>query len=345
LKIDLAISYWKCALAEWLEESTKGLPQGRFRFSPSGSFVPTEGHGAHFVTCFAMKAAWQAGIWEEWAEERRNACVEFVQSFQQPDGWFFDPWLRQSTQLTLREIAKGIIKTVRGSQSINVLVQRQEMNLRAETRQSAGTLLMVGQVPRYPLPFPWSNSENALRFVKNLDWKFPWAAGSHLSHLVFFLTAGKSTAACPKEVAAIQDAILSFLDEIHDPETGTWYVGDIHPSEKINGAMKVLTALEWIGRPFPDCRKLVDFALTQEFVADGCGFLNRLFVVYAGLRGCPMKYRADEIAQLGQEELAKIGMFRKDDGGFSFYRDRSQTAYYGARVSKGFPYPTCMAQR
>lgn len=333
----LDISSLKVVLSEWLEEMTVGLPPGRFRFSSSGSLVPTEGHVAHFVTCFAMKAAWQAGIWEEWTEERRSACTEFVQSFQRPDGWFFDPWLRQATQLTLKELAKGIIKTVRGNQSLDVLLQRQQMNLRAETRQSAGALLMVGQMPKYLLPFPWQNVEGALRFINELNWKFPWAAGSHLSHLVFFLNAGISAVASQKEIEDIKDAVLSFLDQIRDPETGTWYRGNIFPSEKINGAMKVLTALEWIGRPFPDCRKLVDFALSQDFIEDGCGFLNRLLVVYSGLKGCPSGYRAEDIARLGQEGLEKVATFRKDDGGFSFYRERAQTSYYGARISNGAP--------
>ena len=48
-------------------------------------------------------------------------------------------------------------------------------------------------------------------------------------------------------------------------------------------------------------------------------------------------HRADEIKRFALTVLDKISAHRHDDGGFSFFRDRTQTHYYGAKVSDGLP--------
>ncbi len=104
---------------------------------------------------------------------------------------------------------------------------------------------------------------------------------------------------------------------------------------KVNGAMKGLSGLHWLDRPYPDCRDLMDLALQQPFEIDGCGFVNRLFVVHEAKKGVPAGYRNQEIHDLALTALESIAQFRRSDGGFSFNMSGAQTYYYGARVSEG----------
>jgi len=324
-------------LHRWLDAMAEGLPNGRFRFCAKGSSVPTSGFAAQFVTCFAMKAAWQSGIWEKWPAERKSACIEFVRNFQNQDGWFHDPWLERASRPRLREWAGGLLEYLRGQGNVSDLLNRRENNLRAETRQSASTLLMVGTVPEHPLPMAWKTPVDVLSFLKGLDWRIPWSAGSHLSHLAFILKVNHKYFPGTSVQESMFAAINEFLAEIRDEESGSWFQGKVSDRDKINGAMKVLTAWQWLDVPLPDCRRLVDLAIAQPPLSDGCGFLNRLFVVYAALCGCPSGYRQDDVRQLARESFLRISCFRKTDGGFSFYETHAQTAYYGARVSIGFP--------
>lgn len=133
------------------------------------------------------------------------------------------------------------------------------------------------------------------------------------------------------------DTLLKELDAYYNPETGTWYKGNPPDHIKINGAIKVFSGLQWLDYPYPDTHVLLDFALKQPFEPDGCNFLNRLFVVHQAKRGLEKDYRVQEIKKLARKALKKIMEFHQTDGGFSFFKNRAQTNYYHARVSKGLP--------
>lgn len=334
------------SLANYLEGLSQGMAAGRFRFCLEGSLVPTEGKAAQVSTCFAMKAAWQAGTWETWPAERRQASIEFLKSFQRPDGWFADPWLAKACRPRVKSYVKHALLTLSGRVFWGELRDRAGRNLRAETRQTAATLLMVGEVPSYPLPCEYTTEAGLKAYLEKFDWRQPWGAGSHLSHLVFFLSINRRTFGEPGNYAALMDLIGNFLASRRDPKTGCWFRGN--PSEviKINGAMKIFSGLQWVDRPYPDCTRLLDFALEQPFQTDGCGFLNRLFVVHEAMKGTPAGYRRDQIKELALKALEVIVRFQKPDGGFSFHQEHAQTGYYGATVSRGLPvsdlHGTCM---
>lgn len=320
-------------IGNWLEEMACNVQKGRFRFCSKGSQVPTEGHSAQMATCFAMKIAWQTGIWEEWSESRRQACIDFVLSFQRDDGFFFDPWLERSSKLTWKHIAAVLI----GRAPMSKFLDRKTRNLRAETRQSASSLLMVGSKPARPLPCEVASVEDIDSYISSFDWRFPWSAGSHLSHLMLILEVNRGIFGKDDNYDLLVDCMLEKLNEYYDTESGTWGIGNIPANIRINGAMKILSGLQWIDRRYPDITRLLDFALAQPFQYDGCGFLNQLFVVQQSRLGAPPGYRQIDMAALGERILYEVTKFKKPDGAFSFYTNRSQTSYYFARVSKGFP--------
>ena len=320
-------------ISNWLEKMAYDLEPGRFRFCSQGSMMPAQGQSGQMATCFAMKIAWQCGLWEEWSEARRTACVKFIQSFQRRDGFFFDPWLVANAKPDLKDYLRVLLGRCSWSSLQNQLTE----NLRAETRQSVATLLMVGASPKDSVPLEVTSADDVVRYVQVLDWGNPWAAASHVSHQLFMLAVNKKCFGVPKDVEQLIDVFLKQLTKYYAPETGTWYQGNPPDDIKINGSMKVFSGLQWLDRPYPDTRALLDFALKQPFESEGCGFLNRLFVVHQARKGVEESYRIGEIKKLAQVALERVMQFHQADGGFSFYENKSQTHYYSARVSKGLP--------
>jgi len=154
---------------------------------------------------------------------------------------------------------------------------------------------------------------------------------------MFFLSVNRRVFHRSDNYEVLVEEILALLAHLRDPHTGTWFRGNPSLRLKLNGAMKVLTGLHWLDRPNLQGNSLLDFALSQPFEEDGCGFLNRLYVVHEAAKMSPSGYRAGEIRDLAWKALRAALRFQRSDGGFSFYESHSQTSYYGALVSKGLP--------
>jgi hypothetical protein len=321
------------SIALWLEEMAKDLEPGRFRFCSQGNLVPVTGRAAQVSTCFAMKTAWQIGVWKGWPEERKRGCIEFVSSFQRKDGSFYDPWLFRNARLSWRNYASAIL----GRTSWDSLWRRKEWNLRAETRQSASTLLMVGSQPVRKLSCDAVTIDQIKNYISTFDWTIPWSAGSNTAHLMFMLFVNRTCFSEPENYNLLIEVILEELEKYYDSDTGTWFSGSPPDNIKINGAMKILAGFQWIDKIHPDSSKLLHFALSQEIKFDGCGFLNRLFVVHQARKGIIKKDFSAEVQSLGQKVFSEIKKFQKPDGAFSFYPDKSQVSYYYAKVTKGLP--------
>jgi len=324
----------RLGVRSWLEARAEGQEEGRFSFCSEGSRVPATGHAALFATCFAMKIAWQIGAWAGWAESRRNAAITFVRSFQEPDGVFRDPWLAANSKPGPVRLLKAMLH----SGGLSSELDRQPRNERAETRQAASTLRMVGEVFAHRLPLPVRHAGEVSAYAESLGWENPWAAGSHLSHLVALATMNREVFGAREEEAAIERAVLAVLEDRRDQRTATWGKGNVPEDLRVNGAMKVLTALEWMQPVDMNHTALLRFALGRPFCADGCGFLNRLYVVQQAWKRVPEAARDEirgQVVALARSALDRANRFTNADGGFSFYKGRAQHEYYGARISAG----------
>ncbi|MBN1493696.1 MAG: hypothetical protein JW938_06065 [Candidatus Omnitrophica bacterium] len=318
-------------IGQWLESMSKGLEPGRFRFCKESSYVPVKGHYGMVSTVFAMKIAWQTGIWERWPDDTKRACIDFIRSFQERDGRFVDPWLSAEVKMGLKDYGRLIL----GKYDRRFLQERKERNILAETRQGAASLIMVGLKPDYPLPVYVRQTGEVARYFDSFDWSKPWNTASQISKQLMFLSVNKKYFADEPMCDLLIDEILKCLANIRDDATGTWFTGAPSSADKINGAMKIFTGLQWVDRPFPDCTRLLDFALRQPFGTDGCGFLNRLFVVYQCRKVTPKEFRQNEISLLATNALDRLQAFKKGDGGFSFYQDKAQSCFLGAPTSRG----------
>ena len=315
----------------WIEEMGEGLSPGRFRFCKARSFVPTDGNKGQGIACFVAKSAWHIGAWQSWPSEVKDGCVQFIKSFQTRNGSFVDEWLLRrigwSTRLSLA-------KHGRLREMLADMQNAKARAVRAETRQSSATLMTLGAQPLYDLPTTWE-SESALReFIRSLDWSQPWGAGSHASHLVAYIAMNGRRQRSSSYGSELLEVAFEETDRFLDLETGTWAKGETTHVQRINGAMKMLTAYEWAQRPIPLAESLIDYTLSKTSGEDGCGVVDKLFVLHRASAAVP-GYRTRELEHFALEVLNDIRKYHQKDGGFSFYRDHAQRWYYGALVSLG----------
>lgn len=316
----------RVGVERWLHQSeSKDIP-GRYQHVLRRPLSSKRGDTGQGLTCFAIKSAWHIGLWDDWALSNRSRHIDFVQSFQRPDGRFLDDRM-------LRAIKWGSLpSSIRAAEFADWPHGPVSRAIRAETRQSAATIMQVGARPRYPGPLEASNPEDLAEFLDSLDWTKPWAAGSHASHLVFELVWAAS--AGDSRAALLLDEAHGQIQRRRHP-SGAWGDGEIATRELVNGAMKMLTAYRWAGWELDEGEQLLRLAIDQPFLDEGCGVVNRLFVVSELLRQCANRALVAEAEDLAGRAIEYVSRFQRGDGGFSFGARRAQTRYYGAWMSLG----------
>jgi hypothetical protein len=250
-----------------------------------------------------------------------------ILSFSESDGYIVDP----------------VVTSFNIKRFINIIIGREPKNKventkRAETRQAFAALYLLGSSPKAPFGnIPCSENEID-SFLDSFDWSHPWAAGSHFSHLMFFLKKNSEFFGYKSETA--QELIAyarSWVSNLQSAEDGCWYRGmDISLNQKINGAMKVLTGLhaaEIYDIDYPE--KIIDTALKAANTAHACDNFNVVYALYSANILAP-DYRKSEIEDFLINRL-KIyaGHYHPDYGGFSFFPDRANKNYYEKIITAG----------
>ena len=124
---------------------------------------------------------------------------------------------------------------------------------------------------------------------------------------------------------------------LHD---GSWGNSEaISTSQRINGAMKILTGFDAAGiKTFDYPEKLIDLCLSASNDTNACDHFNIICVLYYCSR--LTNYRNDNIREFA---YARLRLYEKyywpECGGFSFHKHHSQDNYYGAKVSLSYPEP------
>ena len=82
----------------------------------------------------------------------------------------------------------------------------------------------------------------------------------------------------------------------------------------------------------------IDFSLDEMVSHDACENFNTLYTLYYCTKH--LDYRREEIKEFALNEVDNwIKFYHKEFGGFSFYKNKAQTKYYNAKVSKGLNEP------
>jgi len=280
-------------------------------------------------SCFALKLQHMLGGWSRLPESERTAWVESIQRYQvggERQGAFVDlPQIEFLNHGTWRDalwkfFGRGRPKDF--SQSI----------ILAETKQAIATLAEVGAEPRVPFrDFPMT-PEGVRGFFESKDWSRPWGAGGQSAGLVVFLKTQAPALLAERDVEELLTICREFYAELADPETGAYFRGR-RPAqgELINGAMKVLMALEWLDVKPHYADRLIQTCLAHPPSPDGCHLVDAVYVLHQSASGEP----SPKVRAYLHHVIEMIRRHGHDDGGFSFYTRRAQHNYYGVPISRG----------
>lgn len=326
---------------DWIRELEESIPRWLEKVSipdQPGRFYPclkgrTEvgSEAALGFSCFALKIYRILGLWEQLKVEQRKRWIDFILSFQKKEGpykgGFVDPPIIEHCDSWKIRIINKLLK--RGHPGLSP----REATLIAETKQAIATLADIGiQAPLHFEDFPHTPNELSNYLRNKLNWSRPWAAGGQAAALALFIAHEAPKFLSHETVDELKCEMLKFFYDIVDKETGTWFLGRIpNHGELINGAMKVLNALEWLDGEVPYPERLIDTCLSQPPRAEGCHLVDAVYVLYR----CSQytTYRRRDIIRYLEQILELVKQHRKPDGAFSYYVKHNQTSYYGAKIA------------
>jgi hypothetical protein len=327
----------------WVQRAVNDLPRflGQLRV-PSGpaqyiparrGVLPTGSAIGLGYTAFAIKLHVLLGTWELLTSFEREQHVAMIQSFQtdvaSPDGvWdagaFIDPplvdYLSRSASFT-------------PSLSQHLLTMRN--TVRAESKQAIASLIQVGASPRRRYVDLPGTVDGVRVFLETLDWEKPWSAGGQASALAMLLATGHGSAGHDAEFGLLE-MVRRFFRALLDPGTGAYFSG-MRPDHGnlVNGAMKVLTALDWLDEPVHAPERLIDTCLSALPSHEGCHLVDAVYVLHQCRKYTD--HRSEEVRDFGRGLLEMIRLHHNPDGGFSYWIGKSQTVYYGVPITSGMP--------
>jgi hypothetical protein len=348
---------WTAALDDSLPEYARRLESGD---SP-GRFLPClEGatdlgrRVALGFSCFALKLYSILRRWESLDAGRKDRWVEYLRAFQVGErlegipasrGAFVDPavvyearaygrYPRQffyhaySYLCHPRELLHDRFGFDRRAARERVVI--------AETKQAIATLREVGCVPREPYRGIPLTAAGIRTRLSRLDWTRPWHAGGQAAAVAMFVSAEAPRFLDVRTAGDLSAACNAWFEEIVDPETGAYFQGSRPGYDQlVNGSMKVLTALDWLGAPIHYADRLIDTCLTRFPSPSGCHLVDAVYVLYRCSK--LTTHRRADVQAYCVLALERIRCHYNSDGGFSYRVGRSQTGYYGVQVTRGLP--------
>ena len=168
------VSDIKLKLPAFLQKM-KGTVPGSYRYSFSGDLFPSDFKFGLGNTVFALRTKFILNMIEK---EDSTDAVSYIKSFQSFDGYIFDQTVFKRS--TFRRWYTAL-------RNLDLNNWSNEQTKRAETRQSFETLGYLGIRPDKPFKKIPSTHEQIKEFIHSLNWRSPWSASSHISHLLFFL--------------------------------------------------------------------------------------------------------------------------------------------------------------
>lgn len=315
-------------------DKLKGNKKGFFHYSLTGDLYSEEENWGLGNVVFAVKIYYTLDMIDSLPENEISSIISFIKGFQKSDGSIYDP-------LICRKVS--LINRLYAAKNLDFSNFWGQNTKRAETRQSFSALQLLNSRPDLPyLQIPYTR-EGIDKYLTSLDWGKPYGAGSHFSHLLFFLHINKEVFnTCEESTDDLIDYAITWVNKLQSPEDGSWYRGrNISLPQKINGAMKVLTGLKVANKlSFKYPEKLIDLCLLTPNLDQACNSLDAIYVVHYADKITEDDYRYKDIQAFCYRwlKICKEHYF-PDIGGFSFFKHRANQYYYGAKITKGLNEP------
>ena len=267
---------------------------------------------------------------------------KYINSFQKnntnfpPNSFIDETYIKYFRMKNLNVSIKHKTKEILGatnfkpSYSKKIYIQK---SIRAESKQAISTLFQIGSRNEFPyLDFP-NTKPSISNFLNQQNWSLPWDAGAQFSGLCVF-----SSTQNYDNKKELKEYLLKDISKRANQENGFYYSGTVNSSSQlINGAMKVLSGLNWLDAEIHFPEKLIDSTLSIKPSSEGCDLVDAIYVLYQ----CSLQtnYKRLEIKEYFLEVINLIKLHQHAEGGFSYFLNKSQTHYYGLKVSKGLNEP------
>ena len=288
-------------------------------------------------SCFAIKSFYIMGETENFTNSKLTNWAKYINSYQVDKypyvkGSFVDQSLvdyynnEKKLLTSIKDVGKkGINRFTSKNYETNNLKLTKAIN--AETKQAISTLYQIGFKNEIILDNPYSSNIDILNYLHySLNWKYPWNAGAQFASLCVYSAT---------QNYGYELILSNFIKKLVDKDTGSYFSSyPTHPREIINGAMKVISGLDWIDHEIHYPKQLIDFCLSNKPIFEGCDIVDFVYVLHKCSN--TTDYRNEEIKEYFREILELIQtLYVENQGAFSYFRNSSQTYYYGVNISSG----------
>lgn len=284
--------------------------------------------------CYAVKIYKMTNQWESFSDETKKGWINKLNSYQIKnrtyENYFIDPEIFKYFNNPLSKFnIRNYLKS-----SANLLLNKNYENrdkfifktINADNKQTISTLGEVGSKIKITPSISFNNHKNIESYLDSYDWSKPWDAGAQFSSLALYNNLLK---------LQIDRDLEIYIEKKINNETGSYFSQKPnHDRQIINGAMKVITGLDWLNIPIHLPEKLIDFCINNKPQFEGCDLVDYVYVLYR----CSLQtnHRKEEVKELFIEisEYLKL-LYHPDQKGFSYFIQKSQTHYYGLQITKG----------
>ena len=285
--------------------------------------------------CYAIKLYKITNEWSELSQKYQDSWIKYLMDFQTNEidvynNYFIDPMVveyfnKHFSAFNLKNLTKS---------TLNMLLKKNYelkdrhifKTINADSKQAISTLNEVGRsIHKAPNDF-FNNFDSCENYLNSYDWSKPWDAGAQFSSLALYNSTFN---------LHLEKNLISFIENKLDLETGSYFdSAPKSPRQVINGAMKVISGLDWLCHPIQMPDKLIDFCLANKPEFEGCDLVDYIYVLYK----CSLQtnHKKKDIQKVLMEILEYFNLlYHQKEHGFSYYVNKSQTHYYGIKISKG----------
>jgi hypothetical protein len=337
---------WMFNLKDEILGFLNSLNENNLNFNPVKKGVTNAGKEIELgFLCYAIKIFYIIGEWDEFSEEKKDNVIKKINSFQSNTGSFSQNsfidimYIKAFNKFNIKKYLKEKVKFLLNTLfKKNYILKKQKLEefVNAETKQAISTLFQVNSKNNKIYESSIIKNGNITKYLESLDWSKPWNAGAQFSSLCLFVSTQIDD---DKYKSKYKEELKTFLSLITDKDTGAFFNGE-KPNNKelINGAMKILTGLDWLDVKVPHPEKLIDTCLKTKPESEGCDLVDIVYVLY--ICNQLTNYKKEEIKDYYQAVISEIEKhYYKEHGGFSYYKNYSQKYYYGSKISKGLNEP------
>lgn len=324
-------------LPQFLAELQPGEPIGRYLPCLKG-LLPAGRKAALGFSCYGLKTEFMLGLWQRRSEGEQLAWLDFLASYQNPPEQQLDPLRRGAF---VDPVVDGYLAHFPLVRRLGRLIRRRatpeaqrKSTVIAETKQALATFVEAGSMAPHPYQgFPQSPQAITDR-LNGLDWTRPWGAGAQTAHVCSFVVSAAPRFMSAEAIEALDQTCREFIRELADPQTGTYFRGpQPGQGQLINGAMKILVALDWLEEPIHHPEALLATTLATAPQSTGCHIVDWVYVVYRCI--CQLGATPDRARDLCGRVLEQVEAHWRAEGGFSYHPNACQRQYYGMPISRG----------